>query len=66
MSFASLLLEPELPVGPDTPGVIVARPEVDEVALYFDRVAAGQAGQRNAVMVEQLGVRVLPAGQLEQ
>lgn len=42
MSFASLLLEPELPVGPDAPGVIVARPEGDEVTLYFDLVAAAR------------------------
>lgn len=42
MSFASLLLEPELPVGPDTPGVIVARPDGDKVTLYFDLVDAAQ------------------------
>ncbi len=38
MSFAPLLLDPELPAGPDTPGVIVARPEGDEVVGYFDLV----------------------------
>ena len=42
MSFASLLLAPELPAGPDTPGVIVARPEGDEVTLYFDLVEAAR------------------------
>ncbi len=38
MSFASLLLEPELAAGPDTPGVIVARPVGDEITRYFDLV----------------------------
>ena len=38
MSFASLLLEPELAAGPDTPGVIVARPVGDEVTRYFELV----------------------------
>ena len=42
MSFASLLLAPELPAGPDTPGVIVARPEGDEVVRYFDLVDAAE------------------------
>ena len=38
MNFASLLLEPELAAGPDTPGVVVARPEGDEITSYFDLV----------------------------
>ena len=42
MSFAELLLEPELPASHDTPGVIVARPEGDEVTLYFDLVEAAK------------------------
>lgn len=42
MSFASLLLEPELPAGPDTPGVIVARPDGDEITSYFDLVDAAK------------------------
>lgn len=42
MSFASLLLEPELPAEPDTPGVIVARPDGDEITSYFDLVSAAK------------------------
>ena len=42
MTFASLLLAPELPAGPDTPGVIVARPEGDEIVRYFDLVDAAE------------------------
>ncbi len=43
MSFASLLLEPELPAGPDTPGVIVARPDGDEIVGYLDLVNAAES-----------------------
>ena len=50
MSFASLLLEPELPAGPDTPGVIVARPEGDEVIPYFHLVDA--AGRLAATLAD--------------
>ena len=42
MSFAKLLLEPELPAEPDTPGVIVARPDGDEITSYFDLVSAAK------------------------
>ncbi len=42
MSFASLLLAPELPAEPDTPGVIVAHPEGDHVVGYFDLVAGAE------------------------
>jgi len=38
MNFAELLLAPELPAGVGTPGVIVARPEGDEVTSYFNLV----------------------------
>lgn len=53
MSFASLLLEPELAAGPDTPGVIVARPEGDEITSYFDLV---DAAQRMAAILGDAGV----------
>ena len=53
MSFASLLLAPELPAGPDTPGVIVARPEGDEVVRYFDLV---DAAERMAATLADAGV----------
>ena len=53
MSFASLLLAPELPAGPDTPGVIVARPEGDEVVCYFDLV---DAAERMAATLADAGV----------
>ena len=53
MSFASLLLEPELAAGPDTPGVIVARPEGDEITSYFDLV---DAAQRMATTLADAGV----------
>lgn len=53
MSFASLLLEPELPAGPDTPGIIVARPVGDEVVGYFDLV---DAAQRLATTLGNAGV----------
>lgn len=43
MSFAPLLLEPELPAGPDTPGVIVARPGGDEITSYFGLVDAARS-----------------------
>ena len=53
MSFASLLLEPELPAGPDTPGVIVARPDGDEIVGYFDLV---DAAERLAATLADAGV----------
>ena len=53
MSFASLLLEPELAAGPDTPGVIVARPEGDEITSYFHLV---DAAQRMAATLGDAGV----------
>lgn len=53
MSFASLLLEPELPAGPDTPGVIVARPDGDEITSYFNLV---DAAQRVAATLADAGV----------
>ena len=53
MSFASLLLEPELAAGPDTAGVIVARPDGDEVISYFDLV---DAAQRMATTLADAGV----------
>lgn len=53
MSFASLLLEPELPAEPDTPGVIVARPDGDEITSYFDLV---DAAKRVATTLADAGV----------
>ncbi|WP_419918765.1 class I adenylate-forming enzyme family protein [Candidatus Poriferisocius sp.] len=53
MGFASLLLAPELPAQPDTPGVIVARPEGDHVTGYFDLVAGTQ---RLAATLVEAGV----------
>ena len=53
MNFAELLLEPELPAGPGTPGVIVARPEGDEVTSYFDLV---DAAKRLAATLADAGV----------
>lgn len=53
MSFASLLLEPELPAEPDTPGVIVAQPDGDEITSYFDLV---DAAKRVAATLADAGV----------
>lgn len=53
MSFAELLLEPELPASPGTPGVIVARPEGDVVTSYFDLV---DATKRVAATLADAGV----------
>lgn len=53
MSFASLLLEPELPAEPDTPGVIVAQPGGDEITSYFDLV---DAAKRVATALADAGV----------
>ncbi|WP_420434626.1 class I adenylate-forming enzyme family protein [Candidatus Poriferisocius sp.] len=53
MSFATLLLEPELPAGPDTSGVMVARPDGDETVSYFDLV---DAAERMAATLAEAGV----------
>ncbi|MCY3577598.1 MAG: class I adenylate-forming enzyme family protein [bacterium] len=53
MSFASLLLEPELPAEPETPGVIVARSDGDEITSYFDLV---DAAKRVAATLADAGV----------
>lgn len=53
MNFAELLLEPELPAGAGTTGVIVARPEGDEVTSYFDLV---DAAKRVAATLADAGV----------
>ena len=53
MNFAELLLEPELPAEPDTPGVIVARPNGDEVTSYFHLV---DAAKRMAATLTDAGV----------
>ncbi|MCY4194564.1 MAG: class I adenylate-forming enzyme family protein [bacterium] len=52
MSFAELLLEPELPASADTPGVIVARPAGDEVTSYFDLT---DAAKRMAAILTSAG-----------
>ncbi len=53
MNLASLLLEPELPVEPDTPGVIVVRPDGDQVTPYFELV---DATRRLAATLADAGV----------
>ena len=53
MSFASLLLEPEFPAEPDTPGVIVAHPGGDEITSYFNLV---DAAKRVAATLADAGV----------